>query len=64
MQLDETVRIEDVTTVDLKTKVDKQMITKTVTRFSIRIGKQVTKLETLASEQWDYAIRNFNFKKH
>jgi len=46
MHLDETVRIEDVTREKVKFKVNGMTLYKDKTRFTLRVGKNSTRLES------------------
>ena len=55
IQLDESLRIEDIQ------KVGKKGQEPTQVRFTIRIGKTRTRLESKISHQWVEALQEFNF---
>jgi len=57
------VRIDDIETKQVNFKENKITLTKNETRFTLRIGKTSTRLESETEHKWLEAIQNFNFKK-
>lgn len=61
IQLDETLRLTDIKTSDIKVKTDKgQTIYKKFTRFNIVIKNKKSRLESLESDNWVDFLSNFD----